>query len=210
MNAMKQRVSGGGLILAPGVSFDAEAHEYRYRGRQLSGVTGTINAYMGRRFPAEWVEEHRLEGVHVHQAVSRWLNREDPQSVHPGVLWVTRTLGGSFTGTPFSVHSEVLVSDRERYASAVDIVGLCTDGLLELYDIKKGRIDREYVSWQLGVYKYLIEAYTVYRVRCCTGISLSDQDYYPIIPKNRDAVRRLLYGETGTEETDGQGGTGGV
>lgn len=181
------------LILAPGVSFNAEAHEYWYKGGLLSGVTGLIGKRLGKGFGL-WVEEHRIEGVHVHTAVSRWINGEDPDSVHPGVVWLTGTLAGSFPEKPAKLYSEVLVTDFGSYASAVDIIGFYPDKTLAICDIKKGKIDREYVSWQLGIYKYLIEAYTEYRVRSCTGISVKDREYYPVIPRKEGDVETLLYG----------------
>jgi hypothetical protein len=182
------------LILAPGVEFRPEPHEYWYRGQQLSGITSRIGKRLGLRYN-DWVEEHRVEGVHVHEEIARWLNREETGSIHPGVRWVMDTLKDSFTGTVERVYPEVLVSDFERYASPVDIVGLCTDGLLEIYDLKKGRLNREYVSWQLGIYKYLIETYSPYRVRTCTAVSLADAAYYPVIPRDAGAVAEFLYGK---------------
>jgi hypothetical protein len=181
------------LVLAPGVSFDGAAHEYRYKGSMLSGVTGIIGKRLGKKFDS-WVEEHQAEGVHVHRAVSRWINGEDPESAHPGVVWLTETLAGSFAGTPDKLYSEVLVTDFSAYASAVDIVGLYPDKALAICDIKKGKIDREYVSWQLGVYKYLIEKHTGYRVVSCTAVSVKDREYYPVIPRKAEAVEGLLYG----------------
>jgi hypothetical protein len=39
----------------------------------------------------EFVEEHQMEGIHVHKAVQRWIETGNPESIHPGVRWLTET-----------------------------------------------------------------------------------------------------------------------
>jgi hypothetical protein len=187
------------LVLAPHVEFDADKHEYWYEGKLLSGVTGLISKRLGQKMPQEFVEEHQLEGIHVHKAVQKWIEAGDPESVHPGVKWLTEsfcletgTVFDAVTGKPANTYSEVLVSDFEKYASAVDIV-VEKDSGYAIYDIKKGIFHREYVTWQLSIYKYFIEKY-VGEVFSCICICMKDRDYYKIFPKTRGQVEKLLYG----------------
>jgi hypothetical protein len=183
---MKSSVS-----LAPGVEFDEAMHEYWYKGKQLSGVTGLISKKLGIKMPQEFVEEHRIEGVHVHKAVQKWIETGDPESVHPGVRWlISRFPRNSFCG----LFSEVLVSDFQKYASAVDIIQTVGDHVIDIYDVKKGVFKRDYVTWQLSMYKYFIEKYADLLVRNCVCICLKDREYYEIFPKSVEQVEKLLYG----------------
>jgi hypothetical protein len=184
------------LNLAEGVEFDEDLHEYWYRGRRLSDVTGLISKKLGLKMPQEFVEEHRIEGVHVHKAVQKWINTGDPESVHSGVRWIIDTWNDNSlpeTVDALEVYSEVLVSDFNRYASAVDIIVERTDGALSIYDIKKGKMNREYVTWQLSIYKYFIEQRAGRTVASCTCISVKDREYYDIFPKSYEKVAGLLY-----------------
>jgi hypothetical protein len=79
------------LVLAEGVEFDEARHEYWYKGKRLSGVTGIIAKNLRIKMPREFVEEHRMEGIHVHKAVQKWIGSGDPDSIHPGVKWLIDT-----------------------------------------------------------------------------------------------------------------------
>jgi hypothetical protein len=177
------------LVLAPHVEFDGERHEYWYKGKQLSGVTGVIAKKLGIKMPQEFVEEHQEEGIHVHKAVQKWIETGNAGSVHPGVKWLIETFQSGGT-----VYSEVLVSDFAKYASAVDIVREGPGGGFIIYDIKKGSFKREYVTWQLSIYKYFIEKYAGRNVAACVCICMKDREYYDIFPKTFEQVEKLLYG----------------
>jgi hypothetical protein len=184
------------LSLARGVEFDEDKHEYWYKGKRLSGVTGLISKKLGLKMPQEFVEEHRMEGIHVHKAVQKWIETGDPDSVHPGVKWLIETWDESSmpaTACSFSLYSEVLVTDFEQYASAVDIVNVLTDGSLILYDIKKGLFKREYVSYQLNTYRYFIEHFTQRKVFQMVCICLRDNEYYPVFRMEDGRIEELLY-----------------
>jgi hypothetical protein len=193
---------GWKLNLAPGVTFDGDRHEYWYNGKKLSGVTGLVSKKLGIKMPQEFVEEHQMEGIHVHRAVQRWIETGTLDSIHPGVLWLTETFAKNpETGVPEhpthtqqTAYAEALVSDFKRYASAVDIVWERPDGGLTIYDIKKGVFKRDYVTWQLSIYKYFIEKYAGRKVDACVCVCLKDKEYYDIFPKGAERVEKLLYG----------------
>jgi hypothetical protein len=183
------------LVLAPHVEFDEARHEYWCQGQQLSGVTGLISEKLGLKMPQEFVEEHQMEGIHVHKAIQKWIETSDPDSVHPGVRWVIDTIKDEMGIGPY--FSEVLVSDFSKYASSVDIIVATLPPLrrhIAICDIKKGIFHRDYLSWQLGIYKYMIERNTDYLVERCVCICLKDQEYYDIFPKPAEQVEKLLYG----------------
>jgi hypothetical protein len=181
------------LVLAPHVEFDADRHEYWYQGQRLSGVTGLISKKLGLKMPQEFVEEHQEEGIHVQKAVQNWIENGDPESVHPGVKWLIESWGRESPPGAIAVHSEVLVSDFKRYASAVDIVREMTDGGLVIYDLKKGLFKREYVTYQLNIYRYFIELYAKRKVCTMVCISLRDREYYEIFRIDNIKVEDLLY-----------------
>lgn len=182
------------LILAPNVVFNAADHTYHKHGHRLSGVTGVIGKHLGIKFPEEFVGEARGEGLHVHQAIEKWIN--DPEakvnSVHPAVLWLVKTLVERCPSTPKYMYSEVLVSDGAMYASSVDIVAVMPDDSLFLFDMKRS-FKRPSVTLQLSVYKYFIEKFTDRKVfgLCCA--SFREQEYYSIFPRTHEECEQLLY-----------------
>jgi len=189
------------MVLAPGVTFDEAKHEYWYKGKKLSGITGTVSKKLGLKYNSTFVGEHTDEGIHVHKAVQRWIETGNPDSVHPGVQWLVETFRQHFSDG--ELYSEVLVSDFSQYASAVDIILDTGKGGLILFDIKKGKFNREYVTWQLSIYKHFIESMLwssrregvthVPMVRGCVCICLKDKEYYDIFPKEDEDIDKLLY-----------------
>jgi hypothetical protein len=86
------------------------------------------------------------------------------------------------------------VSDFKRYASAVDIVAGIDRGTVDIFDIKNGVFKRDYVTWQMSIYKYLIEKYARFNVRRCVAVSVKDREYYELYPLPLEKVEKLLYG----------------
>lgn len=182
------------MILAPNVEFHEDVHEYYYKGRRLQGITGKINAFLGTAFSeeqAEFLEEYRKEGVHVHSSVQKYIQSGELSSVHPGAVWVKEYLDSK--GIEFA--SEVLVTDFVWHASAIDIVGREKDGSLSIYDIKRTVKNRQYVTYQLSVYKYFIEHFTPYRVSSCTFLDFSRKFASRVRPYDASDVERILYGK---------------
>jgi hypothetical protein len=192
------------MNLAPGVSFDEDKHEYWYKGKQLSGVTGLIARKLGLKYSTSFVDEHREEGLHIHKAVQRWIETGDADSVHPGVQWVTGIFRNKYPEG--NLYSEVLITDFHQYASSVDIILDTGDGIV-LFDIKKGVFKRDYVTLQLSVYKYFIDGLfflasngtikgvdILPNVIGCVCICLKDKEFYPIFPKSEKDISNMLYG----------------
>ena len=186
------------MNLAPGVEFDEGKHEYWYKGKRLSGITGLVSKKLGLKYSSEFVGEHAAEGIHVHAAVQRWIETGESGSAHPGVAWLVNELSAPIRGRK-NMYSEVLVSDFSRYASLVDIMwrpmGSSMREVVGIADIKKGVFNREYATWQLSIYKYFIEAYAQLRVVECACYCLKDKEQYPIFPKKAPEVEGLLYGK---------------
>lgn len=182
-----------GKMIVEGLHFYAEGHEYFYNGVQLSGVTGKIGKRLKKNFDTHAVEEGRSQGSHVHGAIEDFIRTGKRTSVHPDVLWAINELEG-FIEQGHRLYSEVLVSDFKKYASAIDIVDFVGEKDVFIFDTKAGNFSRDYVSWQLGVYKYFLESTTDFRVKKCFCMSTKDHDFYPIIPRDEEDVQGLLYG----------------
>ena len=180
------------MNLAKGVQFDKAFHVYTYNGKNLSGVTGIICDRLGIHFGGAPVEERAAEGTHVHEAVQTWIESGLKISRHPSVDWIIKELSDRWkTNPPLEAYSEVLVTDYDRYASAVDLMVHYEHGWV-LYDIKTGRFKPEYLAWQLGVYKYFVEkaGLTVIGTEC---ICTRDKMFYVVKPRELDDVEKLLY-----------------
>ena len=186
------------IVLAPGITFDKEKHEYYYRGVKLSGVTcrvGPVSGYghMNEGFKGI-LEEASQEGLHVHESVEEWINSglQVWKTIHPAALFVRDTL---LAQGNLQLQAETLVSDFKQYASAIDILSMVDKKTIDIYDIKR-KFSREYVSWQLSIYKYLVETYTKYKVRKMCVFATKDRRFFDDIEyKGEEKVKELLYGK---------------
>ena len=186
------------IVLAPGITFDKEKHEYYYRGVKLSGVTcrvGPVSGYghMNESFKGI-LEEAAQEGLHVHESVEEWINSglQVWKTIHPAALFVRDTL---LSQGNLQLQAETLVSDFKQYASAIDILSMVDKKTIDIYDIKR-KFSREYVSWQLSIYKYLVETYTKYKVRKMCVFATKDRRFFDDIEyKGEEKVKELLYGK---------------
>ena len=186
------------IVLAPGITFDKEKHEYYYRGVKLSGVTcrvGPVSGYghMNESFKGI-LEEAAQEGLHVHESIEEWINSglQVWKTIHPAALFVRDTL---LSQGNLQLQAETLVSDFKQYASAIDILSMVDKKTIDIYDIKR-KFSREYVSWQLSIYKYLVETYTKYKVRKMCVFATKDRRFFDDIEyKGEEKVKELLYGK---------------
>ena len=186
------------IVLAPGVTFNKEKHEYYYRGAKFSGVTcrvGPVSGYghMNESFKSV-LEEAAQEGLHVHESVEEWINSglQTWKTIHPAAIFVRDTL---LEKGNLQLQAETLVSDYKQYASAIDILSMVDKKTIDIYDIKR-KFNREYVSWQLSIYKYLVETYTKYKVRKMCVFATKDRRFFDDIEyKGKEKVKELLYGK---------------
>lgn len=157
-----------------GVSFDETEHIYTYekkvavgtsedgipivenRTSQLSGVT----ALLGRQlFKDKYegiskgiMEKAAERGNLIHRQVEMF-ETFGGENLAPEVEAYKKLKA---KGKYETVATEWLVSDREHVASSIDVV-FEKDGEIILCDIKTtSKLDMEYLSWQLSIYKYLL------------------------------------------------------
>lgn len=185
------------IVFAPGVSFNKEAHEYYYRGVKLSGVTCKVGPVSGYGHMREGFKnvlgELAAEGNHVHDSIEDWIKSglKEWKTIHPAAIFVRDKiieLGN------LQLQSETLVSDFKRYASAIDVMSYVGRNKVDIFDIKRS-FNREYVSWQLSIYKYLIETHSKYKVRLMGAFASKDRRFFDDIEdKGKKVVEELLYG----------------
>jgi len=186
------------IVFAPGVTFDKEKHEYFYQGVKLSGITSKVGpkcgyGHMSESFK-EVLGEMAAEGNHVHDAIEDWIKSGFLKwnTIHPNAVFVRDTLLGLGN---MKIQSETLVSDFKRYASPIDVTIFHKRNIIDIYDIKRS-FNREYVTWQLSIYKYLVEEHSKYKVRTMGAFATKDKRFFEDIEyKGKDKVKELLYGK---------------
>ena len=147
------------MTLRPsGVLFYPEGHRYFLNGKELHGITSTLVA---RAFPHTYdgVDEETLRraaerGTAIHKAIESY-ETEGAFSDHQELLGYAVIKADNHLRWEAS---EYIVTDGERYASAIDLVMTDADGGIVLGDIKttyEPHYDK--VALQLSVYKRFFE-----------------------------------------------------
>ena len=176
-----------------GVVFIENPRGYWIGETHLEGLTGMIGRQL---FPDKYAEvpegvlaKAAARGHKIHEDIQVYdmfgeINSEE-------VRWYAEMKSKE----GFSViDSEYLVTDGTHFASAIDKV-MIKDGKVCLGDVKTTyQLDKEYISWQLSIYKYLfnlinpdIEVDKLYAIWVRNGASLHE---VPEIPQ--DEVIELL------------------
>lgn len=147
-----------------GVSFDETNHVYTYEKKgdgaiqvtQLSGVT----ALLGRQlFKDKYdgiskgiMEKAAERGNLIHRQIEMFETFGGDNLAPEVDAYKKMKVKGEYE----TIATEWLVSDREHVASSIDVV-FEKDGEIILCDIKTtSKLDMEYLSWQLSIYKYLL------------------------------------------------------
>lgn len=182
---------GPGVLRLPGIELSKDTHEYTYNGRRLSGITSLISRRLKKNFDTDFVEEGRSQGIHVHNAIETYIKAGDVFSAHPAAHWAIEQLKGWQEGG-MKLFSEVIVTDRQYYASPIDILAVKDDEVF-LFDVKAGNFIRESVTWQLSIYKYFLYLLTGIKASRLFCISTKDKFVYPVIAKEESDIVALLY-----------------
>ena len=144
-------------------------HHYILGLNELTGVT-TILKDVIYRDKYTGIDEAILRnaadrGTAIHEAVQAYMMGVDyeldpdlqPYELDARVAWDAWTNNPACAGLVAEA-VEYLVSDCKEIASKIDVVRKVGEGKYAIADIKTTyQVDIEYVSWQLSVYKYLLE-----------------------------------------------------
>lgn len=141
-----------------GVEFNAESHTYKYNGKILKGITGTL---INRAYPVaetykdidEAVLKHAAErGSACHQSVGNLYTIGIPSTGFETVADEAKRLLDSQRLTP--VKFEYVVTDFKNYASPIDIVCLNEKNEICIIDMKfTAKLHYEQVTLQTSIYK---------------------------------------------------------
>ena len=142
-----------------GVSFDAEAHRYFLNGVELSGITGLLHKHI---FPDQYkdipqfvLDRAAERGTMVHESIELLDAGFAPAESTPELENYKRIKADNGLST---VANEYLVTDKEHFASGIDLVLSDKEDNVILADIKTTSVlNKEYVRWQLSIYSYLFE-----------------------------------------------------
>lgn len=143
----------------PKVVFNEIEHTYTNEaGNQLSGVTALLkrqlftDKYDG--ISEKVLEQAAERGNLIHRQIEMYetFNGDVDTLSDEARTYVTLKDANKFE----TIATELLVSDGENVASGIDVVWEKNGGVL-LCDIKTtSKLDMEYLSWQLSIYKYLL------------------------------------------------------
>lgn len=133
------------------VVFDPVNHTYMLDGKMLSGITGVLSKWLFpdkyKDVPQHIVEHAKERGTLIHNQIHMAFEGfvpADPTEEYKAFMKHDKNF----------IASEYIVSDNERYASAIDLI----DDELNLYDVKTSyKLDKDYTAWQLSIYAYLFE-----------------------------------------------------
>lgn len=144
------------LIQSP-VRFLSETHQYFYGELELQGITGMIgrqlfpNKYAA--VPEEMLRKAAEKGSNIHTDCQMIDLLGGTPSTQEGVAYMKLKEQWKLT----DLENEYLVSDNEFFATCIDKV----DQDLNFYDYKTTyALDKDYLSWQLSINKYLFKLQT--------------------------------------------------
>lgn len=186
-----------------GVRFYEDKHQYWLGDKQLQGITGILGRQL---FPKQYdsVPDYILEnaarrGSAVHDMAQQYdmfetysipdNSKDDDKAIEFIENYVRLATQYKYK----NIANEYLVTDNTDYASAIDKV-FEMDGKLCLGDIKTTyKLDTEYVSWQLSIYKYLFEVQTGLTVQGLYAIWLRENGKMVMVEdKGEERVKALL------------------
>lgn len=177
--------------------FIEEPRGYFYKGKRMSGITGLIGKRLNKRFPSEGEMPKRILdardfGTAIHNDVETYC-RTGFAGRHPSSWFCVSFLEKNYPIEDFFLFSELLVTDKKKYATAIDIVAIHRKTKkVHTFDIKTGVFNRDYCSWQLGVGNYLLGKTYELNVESSFVIATKDERIYEIIPKRESRVIALL------------------
>lgn len=149
------------IVLVPsGVVFDAEEHRYSLNGEELKGITSTL---LHTAFPdnykgvsAEILDHAATRGTAVHQALQNNFTHCFVPPVMKPIVEAAAKLMAEKQLTP--IEFEYLITDREEFASAIDIVAIDFAGNIVIIDTKTTSVlNYDYVAYQTAIYERMFK-----------------------------------------------------
>lgn len=185
------------------IQFDEKQHKYFYNGKEMSGVTCVIGVMTGKEFPKglgngkgiHHINVARDEGTAVHSVIEHFIETGKlHHEANDDAVWIVENLKKRYPLHSWTYLTEYKVTDKKYFASSIDIICVQTEtNKAVLIDIKTGNFDREYCSWQLGMYKYMLELEGKFSVIGTEVFCSKEEMVYTIYPKAENAVKEALH-----------------
>lgn len=185
-----------------GVQFNEAAHQYFLDGKELSGITSVLHRQLFEDkysdIPKSVLDRAAEYGSGVHATIELCDSLGDTGNTDENYVAYRRLMQEKGLTT---VRNEYIVTDREHYASAIDITAVDSEGNIALIDIKTtSKLDKEYVSWQLSIYRhlfYLQNPELKGKVKTLCAVWLPKKQYgnpaiVEVEPKDESTVVKLL------------------
>lgn len=142
-----------------GIRFDKERHRYFLGVAELSGITGFLKKLV---FPdkykdiPQWILDRAASnGTLIHESIELLDGGFPPAEMSDELKSYQRIKKENNLTT---VANEYIVTDKDHFASGIDLILTNDKEEIILADIKTTSVlDKEYVSWQLSIYAYLFE-----------------------------------------------------
>lgn len=141
------------------VVFIEESHQYFLGDKELQGITSTLipkaypATYMG--IDQETLENAAARGTFMHKVVEGYLN---DGTYYEGLPELDNFIKVMADNKLTCLATEYIVSDNERFASAIDLVMANKKGEICLVDLKRtSELHFEEVALQLSIYKRWFE-----------------------------------------------------
>jgi len=141
-----------------GVVFDDDKHTYHLDGKQLQGITGMIGRQLFpdtyKSVPKDILEKARKRGSTIHRIIQDC----DNKAFYPNIIEVQNYFELKDKYKLITEANEYIVTDREHFASPIDIVYRTGTNTFSLADLKTtNKLYTESVRWQLSIYAFLFE-----------------------------------------------------
>ena len=141
-----------------GVVFKEDTHQYFLGDKELLGITSTLvhRAYPDtyKDVPEDVLMKAAERGTNVHQTIQFCEENKIEGSTPEYISYKAMKEANGLT----YVTNEYIVTDGERYASAIDLVFVDGEGKIVIGDIKTTYIPHyDNVALQLSVYKRFFE-----------------------------------------------------
>ena len=185
------------------IRFVAKTHQYFLGDKELKGVTGILSRRIFQEKYANIDEEVLAKAAKRGSYIHQMCEMVDELGVTPDCLEAQNYINLKEKYNLQPIAREYLVTDAEHYASAIDAVYEVEGGVV-LNDLKTTyKLDKEYISWQLSIYKYFFELLNPdIEVKGLTATWLKGDiaEYVEIKEKSREQVLELLRCDINDEE----------
>ena len=140
-----------------GITLYEKEHIYTDGVKEYQGITGVLSRQL---FPDKYssVPDSVLKsaaeyGSNVHATIELCDSLGDYDNPDKNYIAYRKLMNDN---NLHRLRNEYIVTDKEYYASAIDLVATDENGDIALIDIKTtSKLDEESVSWQLSIYRYL-------------------------------------------------------